>query len=98
VRHQRRQEHAHGSRYGGDHQPPHERQEPLVSPRAEQPGHSPGNAQEGEQPDEDDGDLDADQGEYQRAQEAALPRKPREESGRLEDHAPYDVYETVDWI
>src|SRR5215217_1780879 len=58
----------------------------------------PGGAQEGEQPDEDDGDLDADQGEHQWAQEASLPREPREEGRRLEDHAPYDVYETVERI
>src|SRR5215213_579303 len=98
VHHQRRQEHAHRPRYGGDYQAPQESQKSLVSPGAEQPGYSPWDTQEGEQPDEDDRDLDADQSENQWAQEASLPRKPREEGRRLEDHAPYDVYEAVERI
>src|SRR5215207_3793043 len=98
VRHERRQEQAHGPRYGGDHQPPQERQKPLVSPGAEQPSYPPGGAQEGKQPDEDDGDLNADQGEHQRTEQASLARKACEEGRRLEYHAPYDVYEAANRI
>src|ERR671917_732709 len=98
MHHQRRQKHAHGPRYGSDHQPPQERQKSLVVPDTEQPGYSPGEAQEGEQPDQDDGDLDADQGEHQWPKQASLPRKAREEGRRLEEYAPYDVYEAANRI
>src|SRR5215218_6998107 len=98
VRHKRREEHPHGSRYGGYHQTPQELQEALVAPGAEKPRYAPGDVQEGEQPDQERGDLDADQGEHQWTQEASLPGKPREEGPRLEDHSPHDVHETVDRI
>src|SRR5918998_218437 len=98
VRHQGGQEDAHGPRYGGDHQPPQERQEPLVPARAEQRGEAPGNAQEGEQPDQQHGDLDAYQGENKRSEQAPLPRETREEGLGLEHHAPYDVREAADRV
>jgi len=83
---------------GATTSPPQERQEALVSPRTEKPGYSPGDAQEGEQPDQERGDLDADQGEHQRAEQAALASKPREEGLGLEHYAPHDLYEAVERI
>src|SRR5918997_2969075 len=98
MRHERRQEYAHRPSYRSEHQPSYESQETLVPSRTEQRGDTPGDIYKGEEPDEDHGDLDADQGEHQRVEQASLPREPCKEGRWLERHAPHDVHEAVDRI